>query len=61
MDWTAPVKKKLHSFLSDEAALAIVEYAIAAGLIVTAIGTALLALGLTINEIITSISVILAG
>ena len=50
------VKNKLHAFLRDEEALAIVEYALAAGLIVAAMQ----ALGFSINTIITSINTILA-
>ena len=54
------MKKKLHAFLRDEEALTIVEYSVAAGLIVVAISGALLALGLSISTIITSISTMLA-
>jgi Flp pilus assembly pilin Flp len=61
MDWTETVNKKLHSFLRDEAALSIVEYAIAAGLLVATLAAALLALGLSINTIITTIDAFLAG
>ena len=50
------MKNKLHAFLRDEEALAIVEYALAAGLIVAAMQ----ALGFSINTIITSINTILA-
>ena len=54
------MKKKLHAFLRDEEALTIVEYALAAGLIVAAIAGALVALGISVNTIITSINTLLA-
>ena len=53
------VKMKLHTFLRDEEALTIVEYAVAGGLIVAALAAALLALGLSINTIMTSINAFL--
>ena len=54
------MKKKLHAFFRDEEALTLVEYALAAGLIVSAIAVALLALGVSISTIITSINTVLA-
>ena len=54
------VKNKLHAFLRDKEALAIVEYALAAGLIVAAIAAAMQALSFSINTIITSKNTILA-
>ena len=54
MDWTGIVKRKLHTFLRDEEALTIVEYAVAAGLIVAVLVGALLALGISINSVITT-------
>ncbi len=54
------MKKKLHAFLRDEEALTIVEYALAAGLIVGAIAVALTVLGVSIGAIITSINTVLA-
>ena len=50
---------KLHAFLRDEEAPTIVEYAVAGGLIVAALAAALLALGLSINTIMTSINAFL--
>ncbi len=50
---------KLHAFLRDEEALTIVEYAVAAGLLVAALSAALLALGISINTIITSVNAFL--
>jgi len=50
------VKKKLHTFLRDEEALTIVEYAVAAGLIIAALIVALLALGGTVNTVITTVN-----
>ncbi len=52
---------KLHAFLRDEEALTIVEYAVAAGLIVAALAAALLALGISINTIITTLNAFLAA
>ncbi len=52
---------KLHAFLRDEEALTIVEYAVAAGLIVAALSAALLALGISINTIITSVNAFLTA
>jgi len=52
---------KLHAFLRDEEALTIVEYAVAAGLIVAALAAALLALGISINTIMTSINAFLTA
>ncbi len=60
MDWKEIVKRKLHAFFRDEEALTIVEYALAAGLIVAAIAAAFLALGISVNTIITSINTVLA-
>ena len=54
------MKNKLYAFLRDEEALAIVEYALAAGLIVAATAAAMQALGFSINTIITSKNTILA-
>ncbi len=54
------MKKKLHAFIRDEEALTIVEYAIAAGLIVTAVAAAFLALGVSISTLITSVTTLLA-
>ena len=56
MDWTENVKRNLHAFLCDEEALTIVEYAVAAGLIAAALAVALLALGISINTVITTIN-----
>ncbi len=56
MDWTGIVKRKLHAFLRDEEALTIVEYAVAVGLIITALVGALLALGISINTVITTVN-----
>ena len=56
MNWTGNVKKKLHAFFRDEQALTIVEYAVAAGLIAAALAVALLALGISINTVITTIN-----
>ena len=53
------MKKKLHAFIRDEEALTIVEYAIAAGLIVAAIAVGLQALGVSIGSIIASIVTVL--
>jgi len=50
------VKRKLHAFLRDEEALTIVEYAIAVGLITATIAAALLALGISINTVITTLN-----
>ncbi len=50
---------KLHAFLRDEEALTIVEYAVAAGLLVAALSAALLALSISINTIITSVNAFL--
>ncbi len=50
------MKKKLHAFLRDEEALTIVEYAVAAGLIISVLILALLALGVSVNAIITTVS-----
>jgi len=50
------VKRKLHTFLRDEEALTIVEYAVAAGLIVAVLVGALLALGISINSVITTVN-----
>jgi len=50
------VKKKLYAFLRDEEALTIVEYAVAAGLIIAVLIVALLALGVTVNTVITTIN-----
>ncbi len=50
------MKRKLHAFLRDEQALTIVEYAVAAGLIVAALAVALLALGVSINTVITTVN-----
>ena len=52
---------KLHAFLRDEEALTIVEYAVAAGLVVAALAAALLALGISINTIITSLDTFLSA
>jgi pilus assembly protein Flp/PilA len=52
---------KLHAFLRDEEALTIVEYAVAAGLIVAALAAAFLALGISINTIITSVNAFLTA
>jgi Flp pilus assembly pilin Flp len=52
---------KLHAFLCDKEALTIVEYAVAAGLIVAALAAALLALGISINTIMTSINAFLTA
>ena len=52
---------KLHAFLRDEEALTIVEYAVAAGLLVAALSAALLALGISINTIMTSINAFLTA
>ena len=54
------MKKKLHAFFRDEEALTLVEYALAAGLIVSAVAVALLVLGISISTIITSINTVLA-
>ncbi len=54
------MKKILHAFLRDEEALTIVEYALAAGLIVAAIAATLTMLGVSISTLITSITTILA-
>ena len=51
----------LHAFLRDEEALTIVEYAVAAGLIVAVLAAALLALGISISTIITSINAFLTA
>ena len=51
----------LHAFLRDEEALTIVEYAVAAGLLVAALSAALLALGISINTIMTSINAFLTA
>ncbi len=53
------MKKKLHAFLRNEEALTVVEYAVAAGLIVATLAASLLALGININTIITSINAFL--
>ena len=53
------MKKKLYAFLRDEEALTIVEYAVAAGLIIAALIGALLALGGTVNTVITTINTFL--
>jgi len=50
------VKRKLHAFLRDEEALTIVEYAVAVGLIIAALVGALLALGISINTVITAVN-----
>ena len=52
---------KLHAFLRDNEALTIVEYAVAAGLIVAALAAGLLALGISINTIMTSINAFLTA
>ncbi len=54
------MKKKMHAFFRDEEELTIVEYAVAAGLIIAALAVALLALGVSISTIITSITALLA-
>ena len=54
------MKKKLHAFFRDEEALTLVEYALAAGLIVSAVAVALLVLGISISTIITPINTVLA-
>ncbi len=51
---------KLHAFFRDEEGLTIVEYALAAGLIVAAISVSLLALGVSVSSIITSINTVLS-
>ena len=55
------MNKKLHAFLRDEEALTIVEYAVAAGLLVAALAASLTALGISVNTIITSINAILTA
>ena len=50
------MKKNLHAFFRDEEALTIVEYAVAAGLIIAVLVAALLALGISINTVITSVN-----
>ena len=49
------MKKKLITFLKDEDGLTIVEYAVAAGLITAAVAAAFVALGGSVNTIITTI------
>ena len=49
------MKKKLITFLRDEDGLTIVEYAVAAGLITAAVAAAFVALGGSVNTIITTI------
>lgn len=47
---------KLVAFLRDEEGLTVIEYAVAAGLITATIAAALLALGISINTIITTLN-----
>ena len=53
------MKKNLRAFLRDEEAVTVVEYAVAAGLIAATLAASLLALGITVNSIITSINAFL--
>ena len=55
------MKKKLHAFFRDEEALTVLEYALAAGLIVATIAGALVALGISVSTIITSINTLLTS
>ena len=50
------VTEKLIAFLRDEEGLTVIEYAVAAGLITATIAVALLALGISINTIITTLN-----
>jgi len=50
------VTDKLVAFLRDEEGLTVIEYAVAAGLITATIAAALLALGISINTIITTLN-----
>ena len=50
------VTEKLIAFLRDEEALTVIEYAVAAGLITATITAALLALGIAVNTIITTLN-----
>ena len=50
------VTEKLIAFLRDEEGLTVIEYAVAAGLITATIAGALLALGISINTIITTLN-----
>ncbi len=59
MDWTGIVRRNLHAFLRDEEVLTIVEYVVAAGLIIAVLVAILLALGVSINTVITSINTVL--
>ena len=50
------MKKKLQAFLRSEKGLTIVEYAVAAGLITAAVAAAFVALGGSVNTVITTIN-----
>ncbi len=54
------MKDKLKRFLHEEDGLTIVEYAVAAGLITAAVAAAFVALGGSVNTIITTITGYLA-
>ena len=53
------VKEKLITLLRDEEAIAIVEYAVAAGLITVSVAAALTALGISVSTIITTLTAVL--
>ena len=55
------MKDKLMTFLREEDGLTIVEYAVAAGLITSAVALAFTALGGSVNDIITTIDGYLQG
>ncbi len=50
------MKDKLMAFLRDQDGLTIVEYAVAAGLITAAVAAAFLALGVTVEGVITTVN-----
>ena len=50
------VKNKIMTFLRDQDGLTIVEYAVAAGLITAAVAAAFVALGGSVNTIITTVN-----
>ncbi len=53
------MKEKLSTLLRDEDAIAIVEYAVAAGLITVSVAAALTALGISVSTIITTLTAVL--
>ena len=55
-NWRDIVKDKLMTFLRDQHGLTIVEYAVAAGLITAAVALAFVALGGSVNNIITTVT-----